>query len=471
MDLVDFNIFGELDPEKAQWDALIEAAIAGNVVPVIGPDILCDLDGNSNINEFLISLIDKQLQLPTPHKTFSQLAYDAEFLNQLAKLFNTPSVSRNKLYTLVGSIFANQRNIERFFKPSDILKRILSIKQFPFVITTSFSPIVENTMREVWGNRDVKVLSFCNDPRKDTKVGIGDIGSAEDMNNPTIYYMFGKVPGAERSFVLTDDDMLRFCRSWMSESHRPSNLCYQLKDKYLLMLGCGYSDWLFRFIWFCMDKNAETKTMGLMAADERTTESLVEYLRRIDTFLPANKKPVEIVNEIERRLKEYNEQNHDGERFNRPPRTTQVFISYSRSDSVVAEKLYNFLTANGLNVWYDRNNLLGGSKFMDEIETAIENSKVFIPIITRNIDREAMDFHVYRSEWKKALELQANVGDRNFIIPIHEKGFNFYDAQIPKEMKSHNSIEFDDSYQFDNVLLSINEALNRLDKFKHNTLF
>jgi hypothetical protein len=279
------------------------------------------------------------------------------------------------------------------------------------------------------------------------------------------------VPGAERSFVLTDDDMLRFCRSWMSESHRPSNLCYQLKDKYLLMLGCGYSDWLFRFIWFCMDKNAETKTMGLMAADERTTESLVEYLRRIDTFLPANKKPVEIVNEIERRLKEYNEQKHNEERFNRPPRTTQVFISYSRSDSVVAEKLYNFLTANGLNVWYDRNNLLGGSKFMDEIETAIENSKVFIPIITRNIDLEAMDFHVYRSEWKKALELQANVGDRNFIIPIHEKGFNFYDAQIPKEMKSHNSIEFDDSYQFDNVLLSINEALNRLDKFKHNTLF
>jgi hypothetical protein len=208
-----------------------------------------------------------------------------------------------------------------------------------------------------------------------------------------------------------------------------------------------------------------------MAADEKTTESLVEYLRRIDTFLPANKKPVEIVNEIERRLKEYSENKHDKERFNHPPRTTQVFISYSRSDSVVAEKLYNFLTSNGLNVWYDRNNLSGGTKFMDEIETAIESSNVFIPIITHNIDREAMDFHVYRSEWKKALELQANVGDRNFIIPIHEKGFNFYDAQIPKEMKSHNSIEFDDSYQFDNVLLSINEALNRLDKFKHNTLF
>jgi hypothetical protein len=320
-------------------------------------------------------------------------------------------------------------------------------------------------MREVWGNRNVKVLSFCNDPKRDTKVGIGDIGSPEDMNNPTIYYMFGKVPGAERSFVLTDDDMLRFCRSWMSESQRPRNLCYQLKDKYLLMLGCGYSDWLFRFIWFCMDKNAETKTMGLMAADEKTTKSLVEYLRRIDTFLPANKKPIEIVSEIERRLKEYN----DNQRFNHPPRELQVFISYSRSDSEIAKELYNFLTDNGLNVWYDRNNLFGGTIFMDEIDTAIENSKVFIPIITHNIDREAMDFHVYRSEWKKAIALQANVGDRNFIIPIHEKGLNFYNAQIPKEMKNRNSIEYDNTYRFDNVLRAINEALNRLDDFKNNT--
>jgi len=470
MESDNFNIFGildifeGLDPEKDKWDALIEAVVAGNVVPVIGPDIICEYPNGFNINDFIINQISLQLHLKETHTTFSQLVYDPEFLVRVNE--KNLGTNRDVIYGLVNNVFNNERNIDRYFKPSNVLNKLLSIKLFPFVITTNYSPIVENAMRDVWGSRNIKVLSFCRNPTKDREAGIGDIISPADMLKPTVYYMFGKYSNQPHSYVLTDNDMLEFCQSWLSEQTRPNNLCAQLKDKYLLMLGCGYSDWLFRFIWFCMNKTSDSKTKGLMAKDKSTNETLVEYLRRIDTFLPSNKTPGEIVSEIERRVSNYHKA-HKSEWFSRPPKIeTQVFLSYSRSDSGITDAIYEYLTNQGLSVWYDKNNLLGGSKFMDEIEDAILNTKVFVPILSKNIDKEAMDAHVYRWEWNIALRLQERMGSRDFIIPIHQEQFDFYNADIPKGLKSHNSISISGSESFSRVLDSINEALNKLDNFK-----
>lgn len=458
------DILGGFDPEKDQWNALIEAAMAGNVIPVIGPDIICDDTDGKNINERIVSMIARQLNLPGEYKTFSQLVYSPDFLPSLSRMVGQKSLTQNVIYSLVNNIFAKEANAA-FFKPSSTLRRLLELRLFPFVITTSFTPVVEKLMREVWGRREVKVLSFNHNPAHDRKPGEGDIVWAGDLSVPTVYYMFGSVPGQPGSYVLTDTDMLEFCKSWLSEATRPENLCSQLADRYLLMLGCGYSDWLFRFIWFCMNKTSTSKTQGLMAHDENTHETLVEYLRRIATFLPENRTPSEIVDEIARRIREYREEK-SLEWFGVPPKGTQVFISYSRTDSAVAQALYEYLTAAGLNVWYDRNNLLGGDKFMQEIEEAIETTKVFVPVFTSNIAREAMDSHVYRHEWNKAISMQQSMGSRNFIIPVNEEGFDFYAADIPRELKNHNSISFGADMDFSVLLDSINLALNKLDNFR-----
>lgn len=108
---------------------------------------------------------------------------------------------------------------------------------------------------------------------------------------------------------------------------------------------------------------------------------------------------------------------------------------------------------------------------MDEIENAIDNAKVFVPIISSNIAREAMEAHAYRKEWKIGLGIQEIMGNRDFIIPIHEEGFDFYNADIPKQLKRHNSLPYNKEYNFRKVLDSINEALNKLDNFKtYNTI-
>lgn len=454
----------KFNPEERRWAALVEAAMTGNVVPVIGPDIIGTNDNGMNINEMVISLISASIGLEEDHKSFSHLVYDPDFLANFRKAFEDANLQEKDVYGLIHNILNDPDYQQQYFQPSEALKKLLSIKIFPFVITTSFSPVVENVMKEVWGENNVQVLSFTNNPSWDRLPGKGDIGKASDMLKPTVYYMFGKTSNAEHSYALLDNDTLLFCKSWLSDQKRPENLSALLKDKYLLMLGCGYSDWLFRFIWFCMNKTPDVKVKGMMAKDESTHENLVEYLRRIDAFLPENKSPEEIINEIYDRV-------NKSDWFSRFPKgDTDVFISYSRSDSAVAEKLYDELTKAGLSVWYDRNNLSGGSKFMDEIEMAIDRSKTFLPIFTKNISREAMDDHVYRKEWAKALDRQESMGSRKYIIPIHKKGFDFYNSDIPKGMKAHNSIEFDDDMDFGGLIKEIITALDELKKFKSQNL-
>lgn len=134
----------------------------------------------------------------------------------------------------------------------------------------------------------------------------------------------------------------------------------------------------------------------------------------------------------------------------------------------MAERLYRFLSDKGLNVWYDRNNLLGGSKFMDEIEDAIAGSKVFVPLLTDSIMREAMDVHVYRKEWKKAIDVQESVGDRRtFIIPLCDEGFDFYNADVPKGLKAHNAERYGADYDFGPLLASIYSAIDKLVKNRY----
>ena len=131
-----------------------------------------------------------------------------------------------------------------------------------------------------------------------------------------------------------------------------------------------------------------------------------------------------------------------------------IFISYSRSDSEIADKLHEILTAQGKRVWYDKNNLTEGGNFMDEIRKAIRTAKYFVPILSNHISEEKDESHVYRNEWDLAIEVAISMG-RTYIIPLAEKGFDFYKAAIPEKMQQHNVI----FYSNDEGIMSVAEKI------------
>lgn len=438
-DVSDFSEFDDFmlddDVEEPLWDMLIQKIIDGKVIPVIGPEMMT-ING-IDINRYLVDGIGRKLSMKNPPHSFSELIYAPEYKNIYG--------NRDRIYYQIANIFAKKR-----FAPSPLLERFLSIRQFPFVITTSFAPIVEDTMRTVWKD-ELRVLRFNNNPTEND-----DIRTGADLRKPTVYYMFGKVCDGVRKYVLTDTDILDYVSSWLSNDNRtrPKNLCNELKDRYLLMLGNNYSNWLFRFIWYSMRKS--DLGHGMLAYDS-VDESLINFLERTETFTKQNTAEVvdQIITRLEKKLAE-----NEKTKFNKPEENIDVFISYSRSDSDVAERLYESLTAQGKRVWYDKHNLTDGGNFMEEIRKAIRTAKYFVPILSHNVTEEKDFSHVYRNEWDTAIEVAISMG-RTYMIPLAEQGFDFYRAAIPDKMQQHNAVFYSKDNDMTDAIEKIIHKMNQ----------
>lgn len=435
--LIDDINLDDIDTNEIFWDRLIQEIINGNVVPVIGAEML--VENCPNIHQTIIGKLARKMKIGESEKitSFSELVYHQDYQTKI-----------ENIYLYVNAVLEQIK-----LNPSPLLKKLLSFRQFPFVITTSFTPVVENAMREIWGD-DLRVLKFGNDPS-----AIGDIRDEADMRCPTVYYMFGRYCNSPRRYALTDTDMLDFCSSWLSDSggKRPANLVSALASKYLLMIGNNYSDWLFRFIWYSLRKD---KMGDGMVAYENADEKFLSFLDRTNAF--ARKNPTEVVAQIENRLARKMQEN-ERTKFNKPEQNADIFISYSRKDTEFAEKLYQALSKLGKKVWYDRNDIPPGAKWMEDINRAINTAHYFVPILSNHIVEERNDRHVYRMEWDTAITNATSLG-RTYIIPIASVDFNFYDvnAHIPKCMQGHNALSFDECTDWDELAKQILHIMNQI---------
>ena len=396
--------------EEKSWDELVDQIWAGNVIPVIGDNLV--VEGTTIVRELLEYLAADKGIKKTP-KTFSELYYNEDFVKHQPTLYEEVS----------SLIKANQEG----FQPTGILEEFLSIEQFPFVITTSVDYTVEETMKKIWGKRrrNVRTLVFSNNPNENN-----DIQKVADIKDPTVYYMFGKAnKNREHSFVLTDEDMLSFCQSWLSEKH-PLLLSNVIGSKYLLFFGVNYPDWLIRFMWYSMRSNL--RESGMLVDNRELEGSLAEFFRRVS--IRTQNTPTKVVREITRRLAE-KKREYEAKRFDSVPQQVDFFISYSRRDASYAEQLYDALSAQGFNVWYDKKDILVGHDWAPAILLGIRTARKFIALISDNVILESKDHHVYHSEWDVALAQRMN--DLSFVIPIIIGNVSYENSgpNIPEEIK------------------------------------
>ena len=194
-----------------------------------------------------------------------------------------------------------------------------------------------------------------------------------------------------------------------------------------------------------------------MLAYDTLDESLLHFLERTETFTKQNTSEVidQIISRLDKKIKE-----NETTKFNKPEENVDIFLSYSRSDSKVAERLYEALTAKGKRVWYDKYNLTEGANFMDEIRKAIRSAKYFIPLLTSNIESERKESHVYRNEWDVAIEVAISMG-RTYIIPIADSAFDFYNASIPERIQQHNAVFFNAEDDMDQIADRIIHKMNQ----------
>jgi len=435
---IDIDVDIVLSEDEERWDELLDEIMAGHVIPVIGPDF--QIGDEKNFHTQLIDLFAKKFGVSSDPQTFSQLIYDKD------KKFINAAKKPEAIYKLINQVLTKVKK-----RPSDLLLRLLATKKFPFVITTSFTPVVESAMRQVWEGQDVTVLQFRNDPGRDLKVGEGDVQSVRQMSQPTVFYMFGKYSEEKNRYVVTDVDMMEFCKSWLAGMNTPRVLTEAIKSCYLLVLGNNYSDWLFRFICYSLRSSAEGLRSSLMVSTHADDDTpLIQFLNRLETFIQRD--PEYVVDEIERRIKE-REKAEEDEAKKSLDYKTDVFLSYSRNDETLVRKLYDILSRRGLRVWYDRNDIKEGDNWRQAIVGGVRTSRIFVPILTENIENEIMEIHEYRTEWKEAASIANKIGGRTFIVPLAERGFDFYNelTDVPPEFSERNATWFDISTDLETI--------------------
>lgn len=444
--------------KESKWQRLLDEIDNGNVIPVIGPDLLVepklshDNNKTENLHQQLISYIASQTNVKSAPRTFSQLLYDDNYRRAVR-------YKNEQIYYLIAQILNNVQFIEEIdTNPSKLLKDLLGTKKFPFVITTSFTPVVENAMREIWG--EVKVLNFNNNPRDSVYERGGDIGSMNDLKQPTVYYMFGKYCNNEERFVVTDNDIMTFCCSWIKNHGVPKNLAESLKRKFFLILGNSYSDWLFRFVWYGLRSTTRDMKSDVVV-NENAEETLKQFLERIEALFQEN--PREVVAKIKKDVEERMQTRTANKVY-----TTDVFLSYSHSDSAFIQKLKDKLAENGITVWFDNDSIGDWESWKEAINVGINNTRLFVPLLTKNIENEIFVPHEYRIEWKIAAGLAQKMGGRKFIAPIVEKGFDFYNplTKVPQEFAEKNAAWFSTEKDVDyltNIIINELEVLKEME--------
>lgn len=433
--------------DKSRWQQFLNEIDNENVIPVIGPDLLVaskpikEIVGgeeflrSENFHQQLISYIAEKTGVVSHPRTFSQLVYDENYKNMVR---NNP----NQIYFLIYQMLSNINQIEEIDdKPSQLLIDLLGTKKFPFVITTSFTPIVEKVMENVFGK--VNVLNFNSNPQESSQEKGGDIKGINDLKQPTVYYMFGKFCNMADRFVVTDSDMMKFCSKWIKGEGVPKNLTEALKKKYLLILGNNYSDWLFRFVWYGL-RSTTNEMKSDIVVNDRAEDSFKRFLERLETFFQED--PSKVIKSI----KEDMEARSIAGTL-RTSYDTDVFISYSRTDKTIAEKLRNRFEEANLKVWFDDGSIKKAEDWESAIENGIKNTRIFLPILTKNIEQESIIPHEYRTEWNLAATLASKMGGRTFIVPFVEQGFDFYNqlTRIPKEFSRKNATWFTNEKDLD----------------------
>jgi len=111
-----------------------------------------------------------------------------------------------------------------------------------------------------------------------------------------------------------------------------------------------------------------------------------------------------------------------------------IFLSYSSHDESAAERIRDALTAHGLEVWFDRNELRGGDAWDASIRKQIKECALFVPIVSADTDARREGY--FRLEWKLAVDRSHLLADGEaFLLPVAIDGVSEATARVPDRFR------------------------------------
>lgn len=140
----------------------------------------------------------------------------------------------------------------------------------------------------------------------------------------------------------------------------------------------------------------------------------------------------------------------------------KIFISYSSSDVDFAKKLVRWLEEKGHHIWMDKDKILGGGDYREEIAEGIESADIFLPLFSpKSVESRWVQKEIYYADEKHKL-----------IVPILLKF-----VKLPKQLQiilsgiqyidfSLRENEYDPWRELEKVLLAFDENRVAIDETK-----
>ena len=415
------------------WDLLLDAIEKGRVVPIIGNEFFYvedkDTQKNVSVDKYLLMKLADRFKIQNKDVDFTLISDtidDENLKNRRTRFIG----NQTDIYFEIDSILRNTRA-----KCKSEIIDFLSINKFPLILTTSYISGLESELQALFGDVEIRVYD---------KSARSDISFIPSTTKPTLFYLFGRANRIKKTFMVTEDDLLDYLHLWHNVETRPPKISDYLKDKFLLVLGCNYPNWLFRFFWhsirnFTLSPNSY-EMQGVVALDSIGADNeLTKFLSRIQTQVFENSN--RFLNEFMQRWgKRDAKGNVKKESSNIDD--TDIFISYAKEDvdivSNIAERLRNL----GAEVWLDENKLEWSDMYESIIEEKITKAKRFVPIISQTTTKPGRRF--FRKEWAMAIrEMDYRYG-MPFFAPIVIDESDINSTLIPEPFRKAHIISISD---------------------------
>lgn len=432
------------------WTLLLEAISQKRVVIVLGDELFTIVD-ESGARIKVTDYVKQQLLQKFPLR-FPDSSEDADFSTieeqiELSNYLNRGNNDSTNIYFEVYHILKDKQ-----IECKGSIKRLLSLKQFPLILSTSFIQQIPSLFNISEEKVHCYKKSSTNDLNPDCLSSFA----------PALYYMFGRANSLSRSYMVTEEDYLDYLHHWHNSEFRPQNLCRYLSNKFLLVLGCNYPNWIFRFFWhsmrnFNLPSHSSFDTEGIVSVENSNDYQLRRFLARIQTQVCENVDA--FVDEL---IENWNSTTGSQQTAESDEQSSEVdfFISYASEDYDVAKAVADIFTSKGARVWFDKRELTPGNEYEGIIKNVITHAKRFVPIISNNTLIEERRF--FRKEWSLALGEKAFRLNMEFIIPVRIDSFPISSDLLPDEFKETHFLDFTQSQEtFENEVVGLIRKIRR----------
>jgi TIR domain/SIR2-like domain len=398
------------------WDQLLLLIEEGQVVPVVGPDLL---------------------EVPLAGRRVQLYSYLAERLAAFLDVGPSDGPDPPSLNDVVCRHLARGGDLEdvypalkRVTPPVDAvplpapLLQLAAISPFTLFVTTTFDSLLEHALDRVrfGGQTRTRVVAYSTQRPADLPA------EALPGGVPVVFHLLGRL-SAVPEYSVTEEDTLEFIHALQSDARQPRRFLDEIARRHVLLIGNGFSDWLARFFLRIVKGGrlwtARGKTDFVVDPVAWRDPQLIAFLRHFaprTRMFPVDSAPAFVAELHGRWTAAHPEPAAPAP--TRPPTSATdevpsgaVFLSYASEDRGEVEALREALESAGMDAWFDRRDLEPGDEWEAKIRRSIASCSLFVPLISRHVLTRGRRY--FRVEWRLAEEIARQVApSQRFIVPV-----------------------------------------------------